>query len=233
MHIWIIMDWNRRWAKKRLLPTLAWHKAWFDNAMDIVEKANDKWIKYLTLWALSKENLVKREKEELSWIIKLIDKLNDLIPRFQKNNLNFQTIWDIEKLPLESQKILEKVKNETKNNTWLTLIVALVYSWEDEIIRAVKKFINSIPPWERGLGGFNSLENLNEEWFRQYLDTANFPKPDLIIRTGWDIRHSWFLLYDSDYSEYYFSEKLWPDFDENELDKALNFLNKSKRNFGK
>lgn len=217
------MDWNRRWAKKRLLPTLAWHKAWFDNAMNIVEKANEKWITHLTLWALSKENLVKREEEELNWIIKLIDKLNNLIPRFQKNNVKFETIWDIEKLPLTSQEILKKVKEETKNNTWMTLVTAVVYSWQDEIIRAVKKFIQS----------WNDVNSLDEITFKNYLDTANFPKPDLIIRTGWDIRHSWFLLYDSDYSEYFFSAKLWPDFDENELDKALDFLNKSRRNFGK
>lgn len=223
MHLWIIMDWNRRWAKKRLLPTLAWHKAWFDNAQKIIELANDKWLKYLTLWALSKENLVKREQDELSWIIKMIEKLEDLLPKLQKNNIKFETIWDIEKLPTKSQEVIKKVKLETKNNLWMTLIVAMVYSWQDEIIRAIKKFLNS---WD-------DINNLDEKSFKKYLDTALFPSPDLIIRTWWEIRHSGFLLYDSDYSEYYFSDKLWPDFDETELDNALNFFNKRERRFGK
>lgn len=217
------MDWNRRWAKKRLLPTLAWHKAWFDNAQKIIELANDKWLKYLTLWALSKENLVKREQDELSWIIKMIEKLEDLLPKLQKNNIKFETIWDIEKLPTKSQEVIKKVKLETKNNLWMTLIVAMVYSWQDEIIRAIKKFLNS---WD-------DINNLDEKSFKKYLDTALFPSPDLIIRTWWEIRHSGFLLYDSDYSEYYFSDKLWPDFDETELDNALNFFNKRERRFGK
>lgn len=223
MHIWIIMDWNRRWAKNKNKPSIFWHKAWFENAIKIIELAHDKWINYLTLWALSKENLIKRDKEELSWIIALINKLTDLLPRLQKNNIKFETIWDIEKLPKTSQNILEKVKNETKNYSWMVLIIALVYSGQDEIIRAIKK-INSLN---------YDINSLDEKSFKKFLDTAYFPSPDLIIRTGWDIRHSGFMLYDSDYSEYFFSEKFWPDFDWEKLNKALDFLENSKRNFGK
>nr|MDD3719957.1 polyprenyl diphosphate synthase [Candidatus Gracilibacteria bacterium] len=223
MHLGIIMDGNRRWAKKRLLPTLAGHKAGFDNAQKIIELANDKGLKYLTLWALSKENLVKREQDELSGIIKMIEKLEDLLPKLQKNNIKFETIGDIEKLPTKSQEVIKKVKLETKNNLGMTLIVAMVYSGQDEIIRAIKKFLNS----------GDDINNLDEKSFKKYLDTALFPSPDLIIRTGGEIRHSGFLLYDSDYSEYYFSDKLWPDFDETELDNALNFFNKRERRFGK
>lgn len=223
MHLWIIMDWNRRWAKSKMLPTLIWHKAWFENAVNIIEIANTKEVKYLTLWALSKENLVKRDSDELSWIIKLIEKLEDLLPKLQKNNIKFETIWDIEKLPQDSQNILNSVSQKTSKNTWMVLVVALVYSGQDEIIRAIKKLYNS---------NFD-IKNLNEENFRTFLDTANYPEPDLIIRTGWDIRHSGFTLYDSAYSEYFFTDKLWPDFDENELNKALDFFNKSKRNFWK
>lgn len=217
------MDWNRRWAKLKSLPTIFWHKAWFDNAMKIIELVSDKNIKYITLWALSKENLVKRDSEELSWIIKLINELEKLIPKLQKNNIRFETIWDIEKLPIWSQNILKKVKAETSQNTKTFLTVALVYSWQDEIIRAVKKLINS----------WFDINNLDEKTFRQFIDTSNLPPADLIIRTGWDIRHSGFMLYDSDYSEYYFSKKLWPDFDEKELDNALDFFENCKRNFWK
>lgn len=221
MHLWIIMDWNRRWAKSKNLLSIFWHKAWYDNALKIVELASNKNIEYLTLWALSKENLLKRDKDELKWIIRLINKLSELKDKLLKENIKFETIWNIEKLPEKSKNILLEVKNHTKNNTWLKLIIALAYSWEDEIVRAVRKFVDS----------WNDVNNLDEESFRSYLDTAHFPKPDLIIRTGWDIRHSGFLLYDSDYSEYFFSKKLWPDFDEEELEKALDFYNSSKRNF--
>ena len=140
MHLWIIMDWNRRWAKNRFLPTIMWHKAWFDNAVKIISFAwwNTE-ITHLTLWALSKENLVKRDSEEIAWIIKLIEKLQDLLPDLQKNNIKFETIWDIEKLPIESQKVLQNLKDETKSNSWMKLIAALVYSWQDEIVRATKK----------------------------------------------------------------------------------------------
>lgn len=223
MHLWIIMDGNRRWAKTRLLPAIIWHKAGFDNAVDIIDFAKDKHIDFLTLWALSKENLIKREPEELVWIIKLIDKLEDLIPRLTKNNIKFETIWDIEKLPQTSKDILMSVKEKTQNHTGMVLIVALVYSWQDEIIRAIQK-----------LQALHfDVSNLTEQSFKQFLDTALFPAPDLIVRTGWDIRHSGFTLYDSAYSEYYFTNTLWPDFDEKELDKALDFFSSSKRNFGK
>lgn len=223
MHLWIIMDGNRRWAKARMLPTLMWHKAWFDNAVEIIDLAKDKHVDYLTLWALSKENLVKRDTEELAWIIKLIEKLQDLLPRLTKNNIKFQTIGDIEKLPQTSQDILISVKEKTKDHTGMVLIVALVYSWQDEIIRAVKKVIKS------GI----DIDALDEKSFKKFLDTAEFPAPDLIVRTGWDIRHSGFMLYDSDYSEYYFTQKLWPEFDEQELDRSLEFFYSTKRNFGK
>lgn len=224
MHLWIIMDGNRRWAKARLLPTIMWHKAGFDTAKNIIEYAGkNKNITHLTLWALSKENLVKREAEELAWIIKLIEKLEELLPNMQKNAIKFETIWDIEKLPQESVEILKKVKAETQNNTGMVLVAALVYSWQDEIVRWVQRVFAA------GI----DINTLDEKGFKAFLDTSFLPPPDLIIRTGWDIRHSGFTLYDSAYSEYYFTEKLWPEFNEKELDMALNFFEHCKRNFGK
>lgn len=225
MHIWIIMDWNRRWAKERFLPWVMWHKAWSDKFKEILKYIwnNIKKVKYLTFWALSKENLLKRDKNELDEIIKIINKFKDLIIDLQKNNIRFETIWDLEKLPLETQNILKKCKDETKNNSWLTLVVALVYSWKDEIIRAIKK-INNLKV---------DINSLDETSFRTYLDTSIIPPVDLIIRTWGDVRHSWFMLYDCDYSEYFFSKKYWPDFDEKELNRALEFFESSKRNFWK
>lgn len=223
MHIWIIMDWNRRRAKERSLPTFFWHKAWADNVKKIVEIAWSKWVKYLTLWALSKENLIKREKDEIEKIISLVDKIEDFLWEMMEKWLRFKTIWDIEKLPERSVKILKWLEEKTKNNDWIILTIALVYSWQDEIIRATKKAINS----------WINPENLTYEEFKKFLDTSFLPNPDLIIRTWWDIRHSWFLLFDSEYAQYYFSEKKWPDFDQEELEKALFSLNNAKRNFWK
>lgn len=222
-HLWIIMDWNRRWAKKRFLPTIAWHKAWADNAVNITKLAKSKWIEFLTLWALSTENLIKRDKNEVEWIIKLINNIENLLWDMLNEDLKFETIWDISKLPEESQEILKKVKQRTQNNTGITLILALVYGWQDEIIRATKKIISDcLDPNE-----------LTKEEFRKYLDTGKFPVVDMIVRTWWDTRHSGFMLYDSEYSEYYFTDKSWPDYNEEELEKTLESFKKSKRNFWK
>lgn len=222
-HIWIIMDWNRRWAKQKLLPSIAWHKAWAENVVKITELAEKIWIEYLTLWALSTDNLNKRDKKEVEWIIKLVNSIEKYLDKMQVDNLKFETIWNIKKLPEESQLVLKKVKEKTKNNTWITLILALIYGWQDEIVRATKKIINK----------WINPEKLTKEEFRKYTDIWKFPVIDLIIRTGWDIRHSWFMLYDSEYSEYYFTEKKWPEFNEKELNKAIESFKWSKRNFGK
>jgi len=222
-HLAIIMDWNRRWAKSKFLPVFAGHKAGADNVVKIAEKVDKLWIKYLTLWALSSNNLIKRDKKEVEWIVKLVNSIEKYLDKMDIDNLKFETIWDIWKLPEESQKILKKVKEKTKNNTWLILTLALIYWWQDEIIRATKKIINF----------WINPENLTKEEFKKYLDTSFLPSPEVIVRTGWDIRHSGFLLFDSEYSEYYFTEKWWPAFDEKELNKVVEFFEKSKRNFGK
>ena len=222
-HLAIIMDGNRRWAKARFMPAIFGHKAWFDNVKKVTRLANDKGIKYLTLWALSTENLKKRPEDEVAGIIKLIGQVPKLIPEFMCEQVKLEMIWDIGKLPENSQKILSDAKAETQNNTWIVLTVALVYGWQDEIIRATKKIISEwIDP-----------DDLSPEEFRKYLDTAILSIPDVIVRTGWDIRHSGFLLYDSAYSEYYFTDKKWPEFDEAELDWVINFFHWAKRNFWK
>ena len=177
----------------------------------------------MTFWALSVDNLEKREEEELQWLIKLINKIWDSLWELLENKVKFQIIWDIWRLPKESQEILNSTVERTKQNESIIVTIALVYWWQDEIIRATKKIIKAwIDP-----------ETLTREEFRKYLDISILPKPDLIVRTWWDIRHSWFLLFDSEYSEYYFSEKKWPEFDEQELDKAIEAFWNSRRNFWK
>ena len=221
-HLWIIMDGNRRWAKSKFLPALAWHKAGADNVVRITELCSKKWITHLTLRALSTENLQKRPPEEIEGIIKLVNSIASYLKKMQVEDLRFNVIGDILRLPTESQTILSDIVEETKNNTGITLTIALIYWGQDEIVRATKKIIAlGIDP-----------ETLSEQEFRKYLDTSDLPVPDVIVRTGWDIRHSGFLLYDSAYSEYYFTEKKWPEFDERELDKVIDFFEGSKRNFG-
>jgi len=222
-HLWIIMDWNRRWANSRGLPKIMGHKTWADNVVKIAKYADKIWIKYLTLWALSTDNLNKREQKEVEAIIKLVNSIEKYLDKMKIENLKFETIWDIKKLPEKSQKILKKVKENTKNNTWITLILALIYWWQDEIVRATKKIIEA----------WINPEELDRKEFRKYLDTWVFPEVELIIRTGWDIRHSGFMLYDSEYAEYYFTPKKWPEFNEQELDRAIESFSWSKRNFGK
>lgn len=217
------MDWNRRWAKSKLLPTFAGHKAWADNVVKITELIDKKWIDYLTLWALSTDNLNKRSKSEVEWIIKLVNSIEKYLNKMKVSNLKFETIWNLKQLPKKSQDILKNIKEKTKNNTWITLILALIYWWQDEIVRATKKIIKL----------WINPENLTKEEFRKYTDTWKFPVVDLIIRTGWNIRHSWFMLFDSEYSEYYFTEKKWPEFNKEELNNAIKSFNKSKRNFWK
>lgn len=222
-HLWIIMDGNRRWAKSRWKLSVFWHKAWFENAVKVSQLVAQKWIQYLTLWALSKENLESRDDEELKGIIWLIELIPTLIPIFKENKSRFQTIGDISKLPSRSQKILSQVTQDTLNFWEKVTILALVYGWQDEIIRGIKNFVYSQ----------KNVEELNQINFRDFLDSGKYPPPDLIIRTGWDVRHSGFLLYESAYSEYFFSEKLWPDFDSAELDRAIEQYQSSKRNFWK
>jgi len=222
-HLAIIMDWNRRWAKSKFLPTFAGHKSGADNAKKITKLCNSKWIKYLTLWALSTDNLTKRWKNEVEWIIKLVNNLDSYLSEMIKEGLKFQVIWDIKKLPEKSRKVISELIERTKNNSWIVMTLALIYWWQDEIIRATKKIIKA----------WINPDDLTKEEFRKYLDTSILPNADVIVRTGWDIRHSWFLLFDSEYSEYYFTKKTWPAFDEEELENVIDFFNKSKRNFGK
>lgn len=222
-HIGFIMDWNRRWAKSRFLPTFAWHKAWAENIKTIIEWCVDNKIEFATFWALSTENLKSRSNEELSYLFELLEKLPDFLDEMIQKWLRFETIWDLELLPEKTRNKLLKLKETTKNNTTITFILAVAYWWRNEIIRGIKKFIKLW--WD--------INFLDENNFLDYLDTWAFPQPDLLIRTGWDIRLSWFMQYVSDYSEYYFTDKKWPDFNKEELNNSINHFLKTKRNFWK
>ena len=222
-HVGFIMDWNRRWAKKRFLPSFAWHKAWADNLINIIKLSKEAWIKNVTFWALSTENIISRSQEELTWIFQLVEKLPDYLADMLNDWVKFEVIWDMDLLPASTSKVLTETIEKTKNNDWITMILAIAYGWRNEIIRWIKKFISS---WD-------DINLLNEKSFLNYIDTWRFPEPDLLVRTWWDIRLSWFLQYVSDYSEFYFSDKYWPDFDKIEFQKAIESFNKAKRNHWK
>ncbi|MDP5039066.1 MAG: polyprenyl diphosphate synthase, partial [Candidatus Gracilibacteria bacterium] len=201
------MDGNRRWAKSRLLPSFAGHKAGADNIIKIIKICIKNNIEFGTFWALSTENIKSRSDDELKYLFGLLDKMPSFLKEMLDFGVKFETIGDLDLLPEKTKNILLKLKFDSKNNSNFTFILAVGYGGRNEIIRGIKKFIN--------FGG--DLEKLDEKSFLQYLDTGIFPEPDLLIRTGGDIRLSGFMQYVSDYSEYYFNEKKWPEFDENEL----------------
>lgn len=217
------MDGNRRWAKEQWLPWYRWHKAWAENITRVIEAANDKGIQYITLWWLSTENLKKRSAKEVTELLKLIVWSKKYLKAIQEKNWKIELVWDIERIPKIGRMALNYLVENTKNNTGITIVLALAYGWKNEIIRGIKKFVSE--GW--------SIDKLDEESFLEYMDTGKYPAPDVIVRTGWDIRHSGFLLYQSDYSEYYFTETRWPDFNGEELEKVYQDFAKSKRNFWK
>ena len=222
-HIAIIMDWNRRWAKSKGKLAVSGHKQGAKALENIAEIASNKWIKYLTVWWLSTENLQKRSKVEVLGIITLLNGIEKYTERFMKENLKLQIIGDLEKFPEKTRAKIQNVVDATAENTGIVLTLALIYWGQNEIIRWVQKAIES----------WIEAKDIDEKSFRQFLDCSILPEPDVIVRTGGDVRHSGFMLYDSAYSEYYFTHKMWPDFDEAELDKVIESFQSSKRNFWK
>ena len=224
MHIAIIMDGNRRWAKAHAFQTLLGHTKGSEVMENTIEWADETGVEIATFWALAKKNIEERSKEELTYLYKLLDeKINSLLPKLQSKNMVFDTIGNLSMLPKAIEEKLEKAKKDSEKNTGMRVVIALGYGGQDEIVRGVRRCITEgIDP-----------ETLNEKSFAKYLDSGHLPAPELIIRTGGDIRHSGFYLFAAEYSEYYFTNTLWPDFSREEFDRALGSLKNAKRNFGK
>src|SRR5579875_755345 len=225
-HVAIIMDGNGRWAKKRALPRIAGHH----EGMKVVRKttmlANDLGVKNLTLYAFSTENW-KRPKNEVEYIMKLPEEfLGTFLPELIENNVQVKMIGYKDQLPLHTLKAIEKAIDQTKNNNGLILNFALNYGSRAEIIDAVKKVLND---YQRGI---LKEEDLDEERFSSYLMTSSLPDPDLLIRTSGEIRLSNFMLWQLAYSEFWFTDVLWPDFDEEHFLKAIEAFQKRQRRFG-
>lgn len=225
-HIAIIMDGNRRWAKNHKLDVRLGHKKGAETLEKIVRYANKIGIKYLTVYAFSTENW-KRSKEEVGALMLLLQNyLDDFAKRADTENIKINMLGTKENLSKGLLKSIENAINKTKNNTGITFNVAFNYGGRDEIVNAVKKIADNIK------NGEINPDEITEELIAENLYTKNMPDPDLLIRTSGEIRTSNFLPWQLVYSEFYFTEKLWPDFSENDLDEAILEFNKRTRKFG-
>ena len=221
-HIAIIMDGNRRWAKERFLPTAMGHKEGVNALKRTLTACKDYGIKYLTVYAFSTENW-NRSKDEVEFLMKLLfQTIKDEILDLNKNEIKVKFIGDLSKLSESLQNLLYETENDTKNNNGVNLQIAFNYGSKNEIVNAVKRIINA---------GFKA-DDINEDLISSYLYTANIPDPDLLIRTGGEMRISNFLTYQSAYSEILVLEKYWPQFDEKELANAVIEFQRRNRRFG-
>lgn len=225
-HVAIIMDGNGRWAKKRLMPRNAGHVQGAKTVEQICEDADSLGIKYLTVYAFSTENW-NRPESEVSAIMKLLrNYLKDCIKRANNNNMKVRVIGERSRLSDDIRKKIEELEIASSGNTGLNFTIAINYGSRDEIIRAVRHLVNDVK------SGTVGEEDITEELFSSYLDTAGIPDPDLLIRTSGEERLSNYLMWQSAYTEFYFSDVLWPDFDKNELIKAIEKYNGRERRFG-
>ena len=226
-HIAIIMDGNGRWAKKNNLPRFAGHREGVNTVRDITKECGKLGIEFLTLFTFSSENWLRPLKEVNALMKLLAHTLGNEIKNLNQNNVRFSTIGDIEKLPdLVKSKLKESIKI-TQNNTGLNLILALNYGGKQEIITAVKRVAKALA--DNSL----KLEELTIPSFEKFLWTADIPNPDLLIRTGGDLRISNFMLWQIAYTELYVTDTYWPDFNTKCLHKAINNYKNRERRFGK
>lgn len=225
-HIAIIMDGNGRWAKERKLPRSFGHRAGVKTVKKIVKACDKINVKYLTLYAFSTENW-KRPTDEVSTLMSLlVEYLRKEVTELNENNVIIKTIGDISKLPELCQQELHKAFQITKNNTGLTLNLALNYGGRNEIINAVRNICIDIE--NKSI----SHNDITEELFQKYLYTAEIPDPDLIIRPSGEKRLSNFLLWQCAYSELWYSNIKWPDFSEEHLYKAIYDYQNRERRYG-
>ena len=222
-HVAIIMDGNGRWARERGLPRLAGHRAGTENLRRIIEACVEFGIQYLTIYAFSTENWA-RPRDEVEGLMDIMEEVIDReVPKLHEQGVQIRHLGKMEGIRPELQKKLREAVELTRNNTRLILNVALNYGGRDEIVQAIRKMMRD------GL----SSEEVTEERVAQYLYTAGIPDPDLIIRTSGEYRVSNFLLWQGAYAEWYFTPVYWPDFDKEELRKALEEYARRQRRFGR
>lgn len=229
VHVGIIMDGNGRWAKQHNVPRLVGHNAGMEAMKEIVRRASDLGIKYLTVYAFSTENW-KRSEEEVSGIFKLLVKFVRLdLDELNEKNVKVMTLGDYSVIPDAARKSLERTLETTQNNTGLQFNIALNYGSRDEITKAVNAIVKDVQ--EGKIDG-----EITEELISRYLFTGdacgNIPDPDVIIRTSGEERLSNFLLWQSAYSEFVFTDVLWPDFSPEVFEQTIEEYQKRDRRFG-
>ncbi|MFA9463779.1 MAG: isoprenyl transferase [Velocimicrobium sp.] len=225
-HIAIILDGNGRWAKKRAMPRNVGHAQGSKNVEKILEIADKMGVEYLTVYAFSTENW-SRPESEVNALMKLLKNyLKDCISTSKKNNMRVRVIGDITVLEKSMQTQIHELEEISSKNTGLNFQVAINYGGRNEILRAVKKVAKDC------MNGKINADALDEDTFETYLDTSNIPSPELLIRTSGEQRLSNYLLWQLAYAELYFTDVLWPDFNKEELVKAIEFYNSRERRFG-
>jgi len=226
VHVAIIMDGNGRWAKKRKMPRVMGHREGAKSVRAVTEACAETGIKYLTLYAFSTENW-KRPKKEVGFLMSLLSEYLDKEKKtLMKNNIVLETIGCIEKLPAKVRKKIREVRKITAKNTGMTLILALNYGSKAEIVMAVKKIAAGVKKGRIKPGG------INEELISKNLYTSGFPDPDLLIRTGNEMRISNFLLWQIAYTELWVTPLFWPEFTKGDFFNAVLDYQKRKRRFG-
>lgn len=226
-HIAIIMDGNGRWAKTKGKARIFGHRNALDAVRDSIEGAAELGVKYLTLYAFSTENWNRPKLEVKALFELLVNAIHKEVPTLNKNNIRLRAIGDLESLPINCQRELKSAMAATKNNSKMEVILALSYSARWEILNAVKEIAAATQS-----GKINPAE-INEQMFSEHLATADFPDPDLMIRTSGEYRISNFLLWQLAYTELAFVNKYWPDFRKPDLIQAIYNYQKRERRFGK
>jgi len=225
-HIAIIMDGNGRWASKRCLPRIAGHQQGVNAVRTVVKACGKLGVKTLTLFAFSSENK-NRSKEEVSLLFKLfLTVLKQEVKKLNKHNVRLKIIGDLSLFPEDVQKTAAEAQMQLADNTGLTLVIAANYGGQWDIAQAAKQAVEAV------VKGNIKPEDVTIERFSNYLSLAGEPALDLLIRSSGELRISNFLLWDIAYSELYFTDTLWPDFNEAELQKAIKSFNDRDRRFG-
>ena len=224
-HIAIILDGNGRWARKRGLPRTAGHAVGAETFRKIATACKNRGIEYLTVYAFSTENW-KRPEDEVGTIMKLLGRyLHEAIDTMERDHIRMKVFGDIQTLSPELRALVAKTDEISQRYEGFQANICLNYGGRDEILRAARRYAAD---YKAGSAG-----ELTEESFSAYLDSAGIPDPDLLIRPGGEQRISNFLLWQCAYAEFYFTDVLWPDFDEEELDKAIAVFQSRDRRYGK
>jgi len=222
-HIAIIMDGNGRWAKKKFLPRMAGHRQGVETVRNVIKSCADYGVEFLTLFAFSSENW-RRPADEVSFLMQLFaSALEQEISKLHENGIRFKVIGDTSKFESKITQFIQKGEQLTARNSKLTLTIAANYGGRWDIMQAMRKMLEN---------STDSTTLFEEEKLQQHLSMSYAPEPDLFIRTGGECRISNFLLWQLAYTELYFTDTLWPDFDENEFALAVQSYQKRERRFG-